>query len=110
MIYIAIVSLYVLMLVGISVVKSRQVKSADEFMVAGRSVPVYLLVATLVCTWIGSGSLFGGAGRAFRNGYSALWMSAGAWIGLAIVYWLAPRVRKIAQFTVIKGRKTPSAL
>ena len=59
MIYIAVVTLYVLMLLGISVYKSRTVKSDEDFMVAGRSVPVYMLVATLVCTWVGSGSLFG---------------------------------------------------
>jgi solute:Na+ symporter, SSS family len=69
-------------------------------MVAGRGVSAVFLVGTLVCTWIGSGSLFGGAGRAFREGFSALWMSAGAWIGIAIVYFLAPRVRRIAQYTV----------
>ena len=36
-------------------------------MVAGRGVTATFLVGTLVCTWIGSGSLFGGAGRAFRH-------------------------------------------
>jgi SSS family solute:Na+ symporter/sodium/proline symporter len=59
MIYITVVTLYVLMLLGISVYKSRSVKTDEDFMVAGRDVPVYMLVATLVCTWIGSGSLFG---------------------------------------------------
>jgi SSS family solute:Na+ symporter/sodium/proline symporter len=81
-------------------------------MVAGRVVPWYLLVGTLVCTWIGSGSLFGGAGRAYREGFSALWMSAGAWVGIAIVYFLAGKVRKIAQFTVpdiLEKRYHPSA-
>jgi SSS family solute:Na+ symporter/sodium/proline symporter len=53
-----------------------------------------------VCTWIGSGSLFGGAGLAFREGLGDLWMSAGAWVGIAIVYFLAHRVRRIAQYTV----------
>lgn len=100
MIYLTIVSLYVLMLVGISVVKSRQINSADEFMVAGRSVPVYLLVATLVCTWIGSGSLFGTAGLTFRTGVSELWFSAGAWIGILVVYMIAARVRRIARYTL----------
>ncbi|MEM7502503.1 MAG: sodium:solute symporter family protein [Pseudomonadota bacterium] len=100
MTYIVIVSIYVLMLVGISVIKSRQVDSADEFMVAGRSVPVYMLVATLVCTWIGSGSLFGTAGLTFRTGISELWFSAGAWIGILVVYLIAARVRRIAQITL----------
>ncbi len=69
-------------------------------MVAGRSVAVPLLVGTLVCTWIGSGSLFGGAGLAYRTGIAELWFSFGAWVGLIVVYLIAHRVRAIAQYTV----------
>jgi SSS family solute:Na+ symporter/sodium/proline symporter len=100
MIYIAVVSLYVLMLLGISVYKSRSVKTDEDFMVAGRGVPVYMLVATLVCTWIGSGSLFGTAGLTFRTGISELWFSAGAWVGILVVYTIAARVRRIAKYTL----------
>ncbi len=91
---------YLAVLIGISVWKSRKVAGQDDFMVAGRGVSTLFLVGTLVCTWIGSGSLFGGAGRAFREGFSALWLSAGAWVGIVLVYRLAPRVRKIAQYTL----------
>ena len=98
--YIAVVRIYVLMLLTISVYKSRTVKSDEDFMVAGRGVPVYMLVATLVCTWIGSGSLFGTAGLTFRTGISELWFSAGAWIGILVVYMIAARVRRIAQYTL----------
>jgi len=100
MTYAAVVTTYVLILLGISVYKSRSVQSADDFMVAGRSVPVYMLVATLVCTWIGSGSLFGTAGLTFRTGLSELWFSAGAWAGILVVYMIAARVRRIAQYTL----------
>jgi len=100
MIYAAVVLTYVLLLLGISVYKSRSVHSADDFMVAGRRVPVYLLVATLVCTWIGSGSLFGTAGLTFRTGISELWFSSGAWLGILVVYLIAARVRRIAQYTL----------
>ena len=111
-IYLVVVVLYLLFLVGVSLYRSRQVKTQDDFMVAGRSVPWYFLVGTLVCTWIGSGSLFAGAGRGFREGFSALWMSAGAWVGIAIVYFLAGRVRRIAQYTVpdiLETRYHPAA-
>jgi SSS family solute:Na+ symporter/sodium/proline symporter len=91
---------YLAFLIVVSVIKSRKVAGQDDFMVAGRGVPALFLVGTLVCTWIGSGSLFGGAGRAFREGFSALWLSAGAWVGIALVYALAPRVRRIAQYTL----------
>jgi SSS family solute:Na+ symporter/sodium/proline symporter len=100
MTYAIVVIVYVLMLLGISVYKSRSVKSADDFVVAGRNVPVYMLVATLVCTWIGSGSLFGTSGLTFRTGVSELWFSAGAWIGILVIYFIAARVRRIAQYTL----------
>ena len=100
MVYVTVVAGYVLVLLGISVYKSRTVKSADDFMVAGRSVPVYMLVSTLVCTWIGSGSLFATAGLTFRTGISVLWFSAGAWIGILLIYLIAGRVRRITQYTL----------
>ncbi len=97
---VVVVFLYPLILVGVSVWRARSVKSHEDFMVAGRSVAVPLLVGTLVCTWIGSGSLFGGAGLAYRTGIAELWFSFGAWVGLIIVYLIAHRVRAIAQYTV----------
>lgn len=100
MFYIAVVVVYLALLFAVGISKMRTVKTQDDFMVAGRKTPTLLLVGTLVCTWIGSGSLFGGAGLAFRMGFSELWMSAGAWAGIAIVYFLAHRVRRIAQYTV----------
>jgi len=111
-VYLWTVVVYLVFLIGVSVYKSRQVKNQEDFMVAGRGVSALFLVGTLVCTWIGSGSLFGGAGRAFREGFSALWMSAGAWVGIAIVYFLAPKVRRIAEYTVpdiLERRYTPAA-
>ncbi len=100
MLYFLTIIAYVAMLLAVGVWKSRTTKTQDEFMVAGRSVSTWYLVGTLVCTWIGSGSLFGGAGLAFREGLGDLWMSAGAWVGIVIVYFLAHRVRRIAQYTV----------
>jgi SSS family solute:Na+ symporter/sodium/proline symporter len=100
MTYTLVVLAYVLVLIGVAVYKSKSVKTADDFMVAGRSVPVYMLVATLVCTWIGSGSLFGTAGLTFRTGISELWFSSGAWVGILVIYFIAARVRKISQITL----------
>ncbi len=100
MIYLVVVFAYLACAFAIGLYKMRKVKTQEDFMVAGRNTHWLLLVGTLICTWIGSGSLFGGAGLAFRMGFSELWMSAGAWVGIAIVYFLAPRVRRIAEFTV----------
>jgi SSS family solute:Na+ symporter/sodium/proline symporter len=112
MLFLATIVLYVGVLLGVGVWKSRTTKSQDDFMVAGRTVSTWYLVGTLVCTWVGSGSLFGGAGLAFREGIGDLWMSAGAWVGILLVYFLAHRVRRIAQYTVadiLEQRYTPLA-
>ena len=103
---------YILVLAGIIIYKSRSVKNEEDFVVAGRNVPVYLLVGTLVTTWIGSGSLFGTAGLTFQVGFSELWFSLGAWIGILAVYFIAARVRRISQYTltdILEKRYSPLA-
>jgi SSS family solute:Na+ symporter/sodium/proline symporter len=100
MLFFLTIVLYVAVMLGVGLWKSRSTRTQEDFMVAGRKVSTWYLVGTLVCTWIGSGSLFGGAGLAFREGLGDLWMSAGAWVGIVIVYFLAHRVRRIAQYTV----------
>lgn len=42
MTYIIITSLYIMILAGIIIYKSRSVKNQDDFVVAGRNVPIYL--------------------------------------------------------------------
>lgn len=74
--------------------------TGDDFLVAGRTLPAHVLVFTLLSTWIGSGSLFAGAGLGYRAGLPALWQSAGAWVGIALVFFIAARVRRMAQYTV----------
>lgn len=100
MTYIIVTIAYLLFLTGIIIYKSRSVKTQEDFVVAGRGVPVYLLVGTLVCTWIGSGSLFGTAGLTFRSGFSELWFSMGAWIGIIVIYFIAARIRAISKYTL----------
>src|SRR5262245_12243772 len=87
-------------LLYVSLSQIRKVKTKADYLVAGRTLPWYVLVFTLLSSWIGSGSLFGGAENAFRNGFSALWQSAGGWVGLLVIVFVAPRARKFAQFTI----------
>ena len=98
--YILATVVYLVALIGVGYYKSRVVKSGEDFMVAGRTLPWYILVGTLLATWMGSGSLFNGAGLGFRNGLAGAWHSAGAWIGIVLVYFIARRIRNFGQVTV----------
>ena len=83
---ISIIVAYLIALTIYNFYQSRKVKNQEDMMVAGRSLGVTKMVFTLVCTWIGSGTFIAGAEFAFKAGWSALWMAAGAWVGIAIIY------------------------
>ena len=87
-------------LLAVAVYRAIGVKTKADYLVAGRSLPAVVLVLTLLTSWIGAGSLFAGAENAYKNGFAALWQPAGGWLGLLLIYFIAPRARKFAQFTL----------
>lgn len=94
------VLLYVVVMIGISLYRSLRISNQKDFMVGNRKVSTFMMITTLIATWTGAGSLIGGAGLAYRQGFSEIWIVAGAWIAIVITYWLAARVRHIAEFTL----------
>jgi SSS family solute:Na+ symporter/sodium/proline symporter len=98
--YVVVLAVIVVALLAVAVNRTSQVKTKADFLVAGRSLPAFVLVLTLLTSWIGAGSLFAGAESAYRNGFAALWIPAGGWLGLLLIYFIAPRARKFAQFTL----------
>ena len=98
--YVAVLAVIVVALLAVALYRTSQVKTKADYLVAGRSLPAVVLVLTLLTSWIGAGSLFAGAENAYRNGFAALWQPAGGWLGLLLIYFIAPRARKFAQFTL----------
>jgi SSS family solute:Na+ symporter/sodium/proline symporter len=98
--YVAVLAVIVIALLAVAVYRASQVKTKADYLVAGRSLPAVVLVFTLLTSWIGAGSLFAGAENAYKNGFAALWQPAGGWLGLVLIYFIAPRARKFAQFTL----------
>ncbi|MGB6688586.1 MAG: sodium:solute symporter family protein [Terracidiphilus sp.] len=100
LLYVVVLVVIVVALLGVAISRTAAVKTKADYLVAGRSLPAAVLVLTLLTSWIGAGSLFAGAENAYRNGFAALWQPAGGWLGLVLVYFIAPRARKFAQFTL----------
>jgi len=98
--YLYVILAYLLVLAGFNFYRSKQVNSQEDFMVAGRKLSLTVMVFTLVCTWIGSGTFIAGAEYAAKAGWSSLWLPAGAWVGIAIIYFLAAKIRTFGQYTV----------
>ncbi len=98
--YAGVLGVIVAALLTVSLSRLSKTKTKADYLLAGRSLPTFVLVFTLLSSWIGSGSLLGGAENAYRHGFAALWQSAGGWAGLLVIYFVAPRARKFAQFTI----------
>jgi SSS family solute:Na+ symporter/sodium/proline symporter len=98
--YVFVLTVIVVALLAVAIYRTSQVKTKADYLVAGRSLPALVLVLTLLTSWIGAGSLFAGAENAYKNGFAALWQPAGGWLGLLLIYFIAPRARKFAQFTL----------
>ncbi len=98
--YVAVLAVIVIVLLSVAVNRTSRVKTKADYLLAGRSLPAVVLVLTLLTSWIGAGSLFAGAENAYKNGFAALWQPAGGWLGLLLIYFIAPRARKFAQFTL----------
>jgi len=99
-VYLYIILLYLLVLTGFNFYRSKRIKSQEDFMVAGRKLNITIMIFTLICTWIGSGTFIAGAEYAARAGWSSLWLPAGAWLGIAIIYFLAAKIRTFGQYTI----------
>ncbi|WP_263366408.1 sodium:solute symporter family protein [Edaphobacter bradus] len=98
--YAAVIAVIVLTLLSVSLARLGKVKTKADYLVAGRTLPAFVLIFTLLSSWIGSGSLLGGAENAYKHGFVALWQAGGGWAGLLLIYFIAPRARKFAQFTI----------
>src|ERR1700727_2158045 len=98
--YAGVLGVIVLALLTVSLSRLSKTHTKADYLVAGRSLPAFVLVFTLLSSWIGSGSLLGGAENAYNHGFAALWQSGGGWAGLLLIYFIAPRARKFAQFTI----------
>jgi SSS family solute:Na+ symporter len=99
-IYLYVILAYLLVLMGLNIYRSKKVKGHEDFMVAGRTLSLRVMVFTLICTWIGSGTFIAGAEYAFRAGWSSMWMPAGAWVGIVVIYFLAAKIRTFGQYTI----------
>lgn len=74
--YLGGIALYILLLAGVGFYASRRVKNKEDFDVAGRSLPFWLLAFTFTGLWFGGGTVIGATGVAFESGF---WSTEAQW-------------------------------
>jgi len=68
MIYLGVILVYLFALIAIGAVKSRKIHTQSDFALAGRALTPWVLVGTMLATWIGTGSILGNAGKTYETG------------------------------------------
>lgn len=100
--YLLIILIY---LVGIiifgAIISKRKVKTAEDFVVAGRKLPMFILIGTLLATWCGGGGITGSASVIYAYGpWVGVLHFLGAPIGILLLYFIAGKVRKSSKITI----------
>lgn len=101
--HLLLITLYLLVMVGIGLYHSRssKIRTGEDFLFAGRSLPTPVMVATLVVTWVGSGTIIGGANFAYNYGpVAGMVFFAGTPLGILVLLLAARRIRRAARHTV----------
>lgn len=102
-VHLTVLVMYLLLMVGIGVwfSRSRVMATGEDFLFAGRSLPRPVMVGTLLATWVGSGTIIGGASFAYTYGpLASIFFLAGTPAGIVVLYFVAKRVRRASTSTV----------
>ncbi len=107
MTYLIAIFVYLFVLTGIGIYKSRQVKTQVDFSVAGRTLSPWIMVCTMLAVWIGTGSIVGNAGKTYEVGMAAFFLPLGTFVGMILLSFIAARARDIEAISVpeIIGRR-----
>lgn len=61
---------YAIAMILIGVYAARKVKTSEDYVLAGRSLPFYMALATVFATWFGSESILGASSKFAEGGFS----------------------------------------
>ena len=84
-IFISAFIVYMLAMIAIGWFVSRRQASGDDFLLAGRNVPLLLSLGTTVATMVGTGSSMGAVGFAYHNGWAGTLYGIGGAVGILLI-------------------------
>ncbi|MDU7371290.1 MAG: sodium:solute symporter family protein [Klebsiella michiganensis] len=92
--------IYALAMIWLGWYVSRNQKSGEDFLLGGRSLPLFLTLGSTVATMVGTGSSMGAVGFGYSNGWAGMLYGVGGAIGILLVAWLFAPVRKLRFMTM----------
>lgn len=95
----ALLAIYVVGLI-IAGLRSRHNESSEDYFLANRQLPAWLLAITFIASWWGGGSAIDLVDHAFANGLSSFWVyGVPVLIATALMFLFARAIRKVGSIT-----------
>ncbi len=92
--------IYAIAMIWLGWFVSRNQKSGEDFLLGGRSLPLFLTLGSTVATMVGTGSSMGAVGFGYSNGWAGMLYGVGGAVGILLVAWLFAPVRKLRFMTM----------
>lgn len=92
---------FLVVILGISIISSRKIKTADDYLMANFSLGFFPITGTVIATVTGSAALIGAAGKGFEIGIS-YFITAISFVSFTILFVaiLTPTIRKLKLYTI----------
>src|ERR1051325_10310977 len=92
--------LYVVSTTAVSFFLVNRVKKPADYLVAGRGLPYWVLIGTIIGTCIGTGVIIGGTGLAYKHGWAGCAYPIGLGLGTLITGLLFYQTRRYGFMTL----------
>ncbi|MBJ3816318.1 sodium:solute symporter family protein [Shimwellia pseudoproteus] len=92
--------IYALAMIWLGWYVSRHQKNGEDFLLAGRSLPMFLTLGTTVATMVGTGSSMGAVGFGYSHGWAGMLYGVGGAMGILLAAWLFAPLRKLRFMTM----------
>jgi len=96
------VSIYLVAMLVIGITVAKRAGTQDDFLVAGRKLPLWICAPTMMATWFGGGTMLGAAGTGYEGGLLAsIAIPFGAALVLILMgFFIARTMRRMRLLTV----------
>ncbi len=91
---------YLTLMIALSWWASRQNRTGDDFLLAGRNLPMLLTLGTTVATMVGTGSSMGAVGFAYHAGWGGTLYGIGGALGILLLAWWFAPIRQLKFMTM----------
>src|SRR5260370_25912520 len=92
--------LYVVLTQGGSFLWMARVRKPADYLVAGRALPIWVLIGTIIGTCIGTGVIIGGSGLAYQHGWAGCAYPIGLGLGTLLTGLFFARMRRYRFMTL----------